>query len=111
MEKEVIKKQILDLSDKINEHNYNYYVKSAPTISDYDFDLLLKELEKFEKENPEFAFDNSPSKRVGGDITKKFETVKHVYPMLSLTNTYSKEEIIEWENRLKKLSENELTYV
>lgn len=111
MEKEAIKKKILEISDKIDEHNYNYYVKSAPTISDYDFDLLLKELEKLEKENPEFAFENSPTKRVGGDITKKFETVKHVYPMLSLSNTYSKEEIIDWENRLKKLSENELTYV
>ena len=111
MEQEVIKKNILQLSNALNEHNYNYYVKSAPTISDYDFDLLLKELEELEKAHPEYAFENSPTKRVGGDITKKFETVKHIYPMLSLSNTYSKEEIIDWENRLKKLSENELSYV
>jgi len=111
MEQEVIKKHILELSDKINEHNYSYYVKSAPTIGDFEFDLLLKELEQLEKAHPQFAFENSPTKRVGGDITKKFETVKHIYPMLSLSNTYSKEEIIDWENRLKKLSENELTYV
>jgi len=111
MEQEVIKKHILQLSNALNEHNYNYYVKSAPTISDYDFDLLLKELEELEKAHPEYAFENSPTKRVGGDITKKFETVKHIYPMLSLSNTYSKEEIIDWENRLKKLSENELSYV
>jgi len=111
MDKQAIKKKILDLSAELEEHNYNYYVKSAPIISDYEFDVLLKELERLEKENPEFAFENSPTKRVGGDITKKFATVKHIYPMLSLSNTYSKEEIIDWENRLKKLSENELTYV
>lgn len=111
MEKDIIKQKILELSEKINEHNYNYYVKSAPVISDYEFDMLLKELEKLEKENPEFAFENSPTKRVGGDITKKFVSVTHRFPMLSLANTYSREEIVDWENRIKKLAEGDLHYV
>jgi DNA ligase (NAD+) len=110
MEKEVIKKRVDELTELINTHNHNYYVLSEPTISDYDFDQLLKELERLEKENPEFASDISPTKRVGGDITKKFETVEHTYPMLSLSNSYSTEEIIEWENRNKKLSDQPLTY-
>lgn len=111
MMSEEIKNKILGLSKELNEHNYNYYVKSAPTISDYEFDQLLKELEALEAQYPEYAFNNSPTKRVGGDITKKFETVKHQYPMLSLSNTYSEEEIEDWENRIKKLSPNKPTYV
>ncbi len=111
MEREHIKSRIAELTEQINRHNYNYYVKSAPVISDYDFDMLLKELEQLEKAHPEFAFPNSPTKRVGGDITKKFESVTHRYPMLSLSNTYSREEIIDWENRIKKLSESPLSYV
>lgn len=111
MEKELIKKRISELTDLINQHNYSYYVKSEPTISDYDFDMLLKELEQLEKENPSLVSPNSPTKRVGGDITRKFESVAHRYPMLSLSNTYSREEIIDWENRIKKLSESPLIYV
>ncbi|MBI3134673.1 MAG: NAD-dependent DNA ligase LigA [Bacteroidetes bacterium] len=111
MERERFKKRIADLTEQINRHNYLYYVKSAPEISDYDFDMLLKELEQLEKEHPEFASPNSPTKRVGGDITRKFETVTHRYPMLSLSNTYSREEIIDWENRIKKLSEVPPAYV
>lgn len=111
MEKERIKNRIADLTEQINQHNYNYYVQSAPVISDYDFDMLLKELEQLEKEHPEFASPNSPTKRVGGDITRKFETVAHRYPMLSLSNTYSREEIVDWGNRIRKLSESELRYV
>lgn len=111
MDKEVIKKRIAELTEQINLHNYKYYVKSEPVISDYDFDMLLKELEQLEKDYPEFTSPNSPTKRVGGDITKKFESVTHRYPMLSLSNTYSREEIIDWENRIKKLSESPLTYV
>ena len=72
MNKEAIHKRIIELSTLIEEHNYNYYVKSNPIISDYEFDTLLKELEKLEKDFPEFALENSPTKRVGGDITKKF---------------------------------------
>ncbi|MFT4600935.1 MAG: DNA ligase (NAD+) [Arenicella sp.] len=106
-----MKAKIEFLSKQLNEHNYNYYVKNAPTISDYDFDLLLKELEDLEKKHPEFAYANSPSKRVGGDITKKFNSVKHEYPMLSLSNSYSEDEIKEWVERIHKLAENEITYV
>ena len=105
------KEEILKLSEEINKHNHLYYVENMPIISDYDFDLLLKKLQDLEIQFPEFAFEYSPTKRVGGDITKKFETVVHRFPMLSLSNTYSEEEIIEWENRLKKLSEGDLEYV
>jgi DNA ligase (NAD+) len=111
MNKEQIKTRIIELSDLIETHNYNYYVLSDPKISDYDFDQLLKELEKLEAEHPEFAVENSPTKRVGGDITKKFKSVVHEYPMLSLSNTYSEAEIIDWENRIHKLSTTPPTYV
>ncbi|MBK7129780.1 MAG: NAD-dependent DNA ligase LigA [Crocinitomicaceae bacterium] len=111
MDRDIIKKRIEELSASINEHNYLYYVKSAPVISDYDFDMLLKELEQLERGYPEFAHDNSPTKRVGGDITKKFETVAHRFPMLSLSNTYSMEEILDWEQRIKKISGHTIRYV
>jgi len=101
-----IETKIKDLSQRISAYNYEYYVLNNSTISDYGFDILLKELEDLEKKHPQFASDNSPTKRVGGDITKNFPTVKHVYPMLSLANTYSKEELAEWEGRLKKLNGN-----
>lgn len=105
------KNKIQELTQEINQHNYNYYMLSNPTISDYDFDMLLEQLIKLEQEFPEFADDNSPSKRVGGEVTKEFETVKHKYPMLSLGNSYSKEEIIDFETRIKKLVEDEIEYV
>lgn len=111
MNKDQAKEEILRLSEEINQHNYLYYVESNPIVSDYDFDMLLKRLQDLETQFPEFAFDHSPTKRVGGDITKKFESVVHRYPMLSLSNTYSEEEIIEWENRLKKSSDGVLEYV
>jgi DNA ligase (NAD+) len=111
MNKNDAKEEILRLSEEINKHNHLYYVESAPVISDYDFDMLLERLQQLEKEFPEFAFDHSPTKRVGGDITKKFESVVHRFPMLSLSNTYSEEEIIDWENRLKKTSEGPLQFV
>ena len=106
-----IEKRIKELTQTLNQHNYNYYVLSQPTISDYDFDMLLKELESLEKQYPQFASPNSPTKRVGGDITKKFKTVKHQFPMLSLANTYSKEELVEWENRIKKIVDVDIEYV
>ena len=96
------KEEILKLSEAINHHNHLYYVESNPVISDYDFDMLLKRLQELEQQFPEFAFDFSPTKRVGGDITKKFETVVHRFPMLSLSNTYSEEEIQEFYTYLKK---------
>ncbi|MNU85635.1 DNA ligase [compost metagenome] len=104
-------KRIEQLTNELNQHNHNYYVESNPTISDYEFDLLLKELQDLEAQFPEFASDLSPTKRVGGDITKKFETVVHRFPMLSLSNSYSEEEIIEWEQRLKKLASGPIEYV
>lgn len=108
---EQAQQKIQDLSAEINQHNYNYYVLSKPTISDYEFDMLLEELQKLEAQFPQLADENSPTKRVGGSITKNFETVKHKYPMLSLSNSYSKEEIADFEHRIKKLVEGELEYV
>jgi DNA ligase (NAD+) len=106
-----IELRINELSEKLNEYNHQYYVLNSSTISDFDFDKLLKELEQLEKDNPKFASKNSPTKRVGGDITKNFPTVKHIYPMLSLANTYSKEELNDWTNRIKKISTDEIEYV
>ncbi len=111
MNKLEAKEKILQLTDEINRHNYLYYVQSKPEISDYDFDLLLNQLNQLETQFPEFAFDNSPTKRVGGDITKKFQTVTHRFPMLSLSNTYSEAEIVDWENRIKKIADQSIEYV
>jgi DNA ligase (NAD+) len=105
------KARIEFLSKELNHHNRLYYVESNPVISDYDFDMMLKELQSLEAQFPEFASPLSPTKRVGGDITKKFETVVHRYPMLSLSNSYSEEEIVEWEQRLKKLASGPIEYV
>jgi len=106
-----IKKYILKLTKDLQFHNNLYYVKNKPEISDYDFDQKLKELQKLENQYPEYADPNSPTKRVGGDITKKFKVVEHIYPMLSLANSYSKEEIADWETRNKKLIVDEPEYV
>lgn len=111
MEPQEAKIKIENLTKELNHHNHLYYVESNPQISDYEFDMLLKELIQLESEFPQFVSDLSPSKRVGGDITKKFETIKHRFPMLSLANTYSREEIVEWENRIKKSTENPIEYV
>ena len=111
MDKKVAKDEIERLSKEINKHNDLYYIKNESEISDYDFDVLLEKLIKLETEFPEFSYDYSPTKRIGGDITKKSESISHRFPMLSLSNTYSEDEIIEWENRLKKLSEDTLEYV
>lgn len=91
------------LSTQIDTHNYNYYVLSNPTISDYEFDLLLKELIDLEKRFPEFALPESPTHRVGGDLVKNFKTVTHRYPMLSLGNTYSEEELKDFDERVRKV--------
>lgn len=111
MNRDEARKEIERLTKELNHHNHLYYVLSAPEISDYDFDMLLKQLQELEDQYPEFASDVSPTKRVGGDITKKFETVKHKYPMLSLSNTYSLEEITDWESRIHKLIEGRVQYV
>jgi DNA ligase (NAD+) len=104
------KSRIAQLTKELNEHNHSYYVLANPTISDFDFDLLLKELQELELAHPDLASATSPTKRVGGDITDKFEKVTHRFPMLSLSNTYSFEEISEWEERLKKSTDEELEY-
>lgn len=94
---------ITKLRAELNQHNYNYYTLDNPTISDYDFDIKLKELQELEAKHPEFFDENSPTIRVGGTITKNFETVPHQYRMYSLDNSYSKEDLQEWETRCKKI--------
>ena len=94
--------RIAALSAELEEHNHRYYVLAAPTISDQEFDFKLKELEALEKEWPEFASPNSPTQRVGGDITKEFAQVAHVFPMLSLGNSYSTEEVADFVKRVEK---------
>ena len=111
MNAEQAKIEIERLSDLLNRHNYLYYVESNPEISDYEFDMLLLKLQELEKEFPQFASENSPTKRVGGDITKKFETIVHRFPMLSLSNSYSEEEITDWENRIKKTIDEDIEFV
>ena len=111
MNVEEAKKEIETLVKEINQHNYNYYVESNPSISDYDFDQKLERLIQLEKQFPLLADENSPSKRVGGDITKNFAVVKHRFPMLSLSNTYSKSEIEDWLVRLQKLTDDPIEFV
>ena len=107
MNKEEAKAKIAELSSIIENHNYNYYVLANPTISDYDFDMLLNELIALEQQFPELILPDSPTQRVGGDITKEFQTVKHRYPMLSLSNSYNIEEVKEFISRIKKTIEEE----
>jgi len=111
MNREEAKKRIAYLTGEINRHNHAYYVLSKPEISDREFDLLLKELETLEADYPEFAYTTSPTRRVGGEITKEFAQVIHRYPMLSLSNTYSKEDILEWEERIRRLLNRKVEYV
>jgi DNA ligase (NAD+) len=111
MNPEEAKKRITELSDTLKQHNYNYYILSQPSISDFNFDHLLKELEQLEKLFPAFALPNSPTQQVGGDITKNFLQVKHKYPMLSLGNTYSQEELQEFDDRIRKTIGDDFEYV
>ncbi|MCF4100925.1 NAD-dependent DNA ligase LigA [Gillisia sp. M10.2A] len=106
-----IEEKINQLREELREHNRNYYILDAPVISDFDFDMKLKELQELEEKHPEFFDANSPSQRVGGAITKNFETVVHEFPMYSLSNSYSKEELEDWEKRLLKLVDGEVNYV
>jgi DNA ligase (NAD+) len=108
---DLIKQKIEQLSRQIEEHNYNYYVLSNPTISDFDFDKMLEELIRLEKEHPEYLKADSPSQRVGGQITKEFKTVKHKYAMLSLANTYNEAELRDFDERIRKAGINEFEYV
>ncbi|WP_040279964.1 NAD-dependent DNA ligase LigA [Psychroserpens damuponensis] len=105
-----IQQKIEGLRNELREHNYNYYILDNPTISDYDFDIQLKELQGLEAAHPEFYDANSPSLRVGGEVTKNFNTVVHEHRMYSLDNSYSKEDLLDWEKRIKKMIDGEVGY-
>nr|WP_297788166.1 NAD-dependent DNA ligase LigA [uncultured Allomuricauda sp.] len=98
-----IQEKITTLRDELREHNYKYYVLDEPSISDYEFDMKLKELQKLEEEHPEFYDATSPTLRVGGMVTKNFETVPHEHRMYSLDNSYSKEDLEDWEKRIQRI--------
>ncbi|WP_053977575.1 NAD-dependent DNA ligase LigA [Mangrovimonas xylaniphaga] len=105
-----ILQHITALREELRKHNYNYYVLDNPTISDYDFDMKLKELQELEAKYPEYYDSSSPTLRVGGAVTKNFETVAHEYRMYSLDNSYSKEDLLDWEARIKKLVDGDISY-
>ena len=106
-----IEEKIIKLRQELQEHNYKYYVLDSPQISDYDFDKKLEELQLLEIEHPEYQDPNSPTLRVGGAVTKNFDTVRHDFRMYSLANSYSKEDLEDWEKRIKKTIEGEVEYV
>ncbi|WP_424494377.1 NAD-dependent DNA ligase LigA [Salinimicrobium sp. GXAS 041] len=105
-----IEEKINRLREELHHHNYQYYVLDKPEISDYDFDVKLKELQELEEKHPEFEDLNSPTLRVGGAVTKNFATVAHEFRMYSLDNSYSKEDLEDWEKRIKKRVDGEVTY-
>ena len=111
MDKKQVQENMHKLTTELNRHNYNYYVLDKPEISDIEFDRMLKELEELEKQHPDFASPDSPTQRVGGAITKKFDTVIHKYPMLSLGNTYSKAELEDFDKRVRKTLGEDYAYV
>ncbi len=111
MANENILKRITELRSILEDHNHRYYVLSQPVISDQEFDMLLKELEKLEAENPEYFDPNSPTQRVGSDLNKEFEQVRHQYPMLSLSNSYSEEELRDFDQKIRKQTDQPFEYV
>ena len=104
------KELIIQLQNELRQHNYSYYVLDEPTISDYDFDIKLKQLQNLELQYPELQTSDSPTQRVGGEVTKNFNTIKHAQRMYSLDNSYSKQDLFDWEKRLKKLIDTPLKY-
>ncbi|WP_166335958.1 NAD-dependent DNA ligase LigA [Sphingobacterium chungjuense] len=106
-----VKQRIAELTATLNEYNYQYYVLANSAISDFDFDQKLAELDRLEKAHPEFLDPNSPTQKVGGDITSKFETVPHRWPMLSLGNTYNEQELKEFDTRVRKAVGDDVSYV
>lgn len=106
-----IQERIAHLTTELNAYNYQYYVLANSVVSDYDFDQKLKELEALEAAYPQFKDPNSPTAKVGGDITQKFNTVRHRWPMLSLGNTYNEQELREFDERVRKVVGDEVTYV
>jgi DNA ligase (NAD+) len=103
--------RIVELTNRLNYLNYQYYQNSVSEVTDYEFDQMLVELQKLEEENPQLRSDNSPTQRVGGTITKNFPTVKHKYPMLSLSNTYSEDEVREFDTRVRKVTGDYVEYI
>ncbi len=106
-----VKEQMDALVAELNQHTYNYYVLAMPTIADYEFDQKLEELARLEKEYPAYADPNSPTQKVGGDITKNFITVKHKWPMLSLGNTYNEQDLRDFDERVRKAIGDDFEYV
>lgn len=106
-----IQDKILALREELNQHNYNYYVLDTPKISDYEFDQLLKELQELEEAHPEFFDPNSPTQRVGGTVTKIFPTIVHEHRMYSLDNSYSIEDLQDWEKRIEKALDEKVEFV
>ena len=105
-------KEIINLRNEIHKHTHLYYVEDAPIISDYEFDILLKKLVDFENKFPNFFDPNSPTQRVGGKVSKNFQSIEHDFPMYSLDNSYSKEDLENFHNRvLKKISNKDLNYL
>jgi DNA ligase (NAD+) len=105
-----IEQEIIELRNELREHNYKYYVLDQPTITDFEFDHKLKRLQDLEKDHPEYYDPNSPTLRVGGEVTKNFETVSHRYRMFSLENSYSIEDLQDWEARVRKMTDGPLAY-
>lgn len=108
---ENIQKKIEDLRKELHQHNYNYYTLDEPTISDFEFDLKLKELQELEENHPEFYDSNSPTSRVGGEITKNFPTVQHQFRMYSLDNSYDFNDLEDWEKRVQKALNEPVEFV
>ena len=106
-----VKNQIDALVLELKQHNINYYVLAMPTISDYDFDQKLKQLEALEKAHPEFLNPDSPTQKVGGEITKNFKTIVHKWPLMSLGNTYNEQDLIDFDQRVKKAIGDNFEYV
>ena len=104
------KELIIQLRDELRQHNHNYYVLDMPSISDYDFDMKLKQLQALETQYPELHDSNSPTQRVGGAVTKNFQTVVHEQRMYSLDNSYSKADLLDWETRIKKIVDGPIRY-
>jgi DNA ligase (NAD+) len=111
MNSQEAKKKMAALAEELNHHNYRYYILDSPEISDQAFDKKLQELQNLEAKFPALADANSPTQRVGGDVTKSFPTVAHKYPMLSLSNTYSKEELQDHLNRIQRLVPEKMEFV
>ncbi|HCL07174.1 MAG TPA: DNA ligase (NAD(+)) LigA, partial [Flavobacteriaceae bacterium] len=101
---------IAQLRKELRQHNYNYYVLDQPIISDFEFDMKLKQLQDLELQYPEMQDPNSPTLRVGGEVTKNFKTVVHAHRMYSLDNSYSKSDLLDWETRIKKLVDGPIAY-